>query len=329
MTIHTITEADHRPVEALRKACADVEGCPAVSPLGPVFGMMLEDIINQLGPHVAPQQANPTGEALVEVTKVYHEMYAGSLSTFFETNWFYFTDNGKMTFPRDRRGVELMMSFLKLLESANTDVAQHQDRLGKLELRVVWELARTAYYTVSPDASPAAQGVLPSWTDPLEARGRVQVVEALLDGEYLAKNPLTPPYRDNDAHRVRQFDFWYSLAELVCRRDDNHGPAATKMRQDCLARMRSLLDGRENRDVLYSIAVVREMSPRYASMDPSTAPQYINETDPRCRFLVASKFLTNEARSEGGSSNVIRRFSEIAVYAHISPGVCSQTALPA
>jgi hypothetical protein len=92
--------------------------------------------------------------------------------------------------------------------------------------------------------------------------------------------------------------------------------------------MRSLLDGRENRDVLYSIAVIREMTPKYACMDPNTMPQYLNETDPRCRFVVASKFITNEAQADGGSTNVIRRFSRIAVHAHINPGVCSQKAMP-
>jgi hypothetical protein len=215
-----------------------------------------------------------------------------------------------------------MASFLKALESSASST-QEQTRLENLETKIVWELAKAAY-TVSQIARPAPQAVLPSWNDPIEARNRVQVVEALLSGDYLPRNPLTPPYHDNDTHRVRQFDFWYATAELIRRRDEPNNLAATKIREDCLARMRSVLDGRENRDVLYSIAVVREMMPKYASMNQSTLPPHVNETDPKSRFVVASRFVTSEAQGEGGSSNVLRRFSKIAVHALINPGVCSK-----
>ncbi|KAL2212686.1 hypothetical protein CC79DRAFT_1393885 [Sarocladium strictum] len=290
--------------------------------------MRLDEIIAQLGPQAATQQISHTGDTFAEITKVYHEMYAGPLSAFFETNWFYFTENGKMTFPRDARAVQAMASFLKVLESSGSSTQDEVAVLDNSETSLVWELARTAYTPQQGARTPPKAAVLPSWTDPFEARSRVQVVEALLSGDTLAKNPLTPPYTDADAHRVRQFDFWYTLGELCRRPDDQNLAGATEFHEKCLARLRSLLDGRENRDVLYSIAVIRVMTPRYASEDGPTIPQYVNETDPKCRFLVATKFITSETQADWGSTNAIRRFCKIAVHAHIDPGSCQQKPTP-
>lgn len=289
--------------------------------------MRLDEIITRLGPQPEPQQISHTGDTFAEITKVYHEMYAGPLSAFFETNWFYFTENGKMTFPRDARAVQAMASFLKVLESSGSSTQEEVVVLDNSETSLVWELARTAY-TLQQGARPTPKAVLPSWTDPFEARSRVQVVEALLSGDTLLRNPLTPPYTDADAHRVRQFDFWYTLGELCRRPDDQHLQGATESHEKCLARLRSLLDGRENRDVLYSIAVIRVMTPRYASEEGKAIPQYVNETDPKCRFLIATKFVTSETRADWGSTNAIRRICKIAVHAQIDPGVCQQKTAP-
>ncbi len=88
--------------------------------------------------------------------------------------------------------------------------------------------------------------------------------------------------------------------------------------------MRNLLDGRENRDVLYSIAVLRDLSAR---MDPSlneqTAPSHFDELDPRSRLAVATRFIREEAASTGGTTNVIRRFAALAYRAFVRPGVNS------
>ncbi|KAH8180094.1 negative acting factor [Sarocladium implicatum] len=282
--------------------------------------MRIESVVDQLGPPLPSVQINDNGETLGEITKVYHEMYAGGLSAFFENNWFYFTDHGKMTFPRDTRLVNAMASFLKALETSAAHGISPEAYLENLETRVVWELARSAYL-VPQQSRASPQAVLPPWSDSYEARQRVQVVESLLGGEHLPSNPLTPPYQDKDPHRVRQFDFWYALGEFIRQRDDHSGADATKTREDCLARMRSLLDGRENRDVLYSIAVVREMTPKYAPVNISTSPQHMHETEPQNRFIVATKFVTAEAQAGGGTTNVSRKFCKIAAYAQISPGI--------
>lgn len=279
----------------------------------------IHEIIDLLGPPPPPQQVSHTEETFNEITKVYHEMYAPGLSAFMETTWYYFVENGKMSFPRDANLIEHMATFLKILEAVKANDHSQMAYSGVLETRIVWELACTAYHT--PDRPPQAIRVaMPPDGDPMEAKNRLRVVETLLCGEYLPVNPLALPLSDVDVHRTRQFDFWYSLAEFVRRRDSPDSPPAVKAREDALARMRHLLDGRENRDVLYSIAVVRELAPTYGPSYGANPP-HLDETDPKNRLIVASKFILDEAQVTGGTTNVVRRFSDIASRAFVNPAV--------
>ncbi|PHH67178.1 hypothetical protein CDD81_2947 [Ophiocordyceps australis] len=283
-------------------------------------GMKISEIIDSLGPPPPRQPCNCSDEMFNEITKVYHEMYAGGLGAFFESSWYYFTDNGQMNFPKDANLIEHMASFLKTLEAVKANDHTQMAYSGVLETRIVWELACTAYK--SPDRSNSTMRiVLPAEGDPTEVRNRLRVVEALLCGEYLPENPLAPPVADADQHRVRQFDFWYSLAEFVRKRDHPSSAESLKSRDEMLARMRHLLDGRENRDVLYSIAVVRELAPKYEAGYGSSVPQHLDESDPKNRLVVASRFILDEAQVTGGTTNVVRRFSDIAARAFVNPGV--------
>lgn len=296
-------------------ACADAPPPPPANK-----NMKIKDIIDLLGPPPPVQPVAHSADTFNEITKVYHEMYAGALSSFFETTWYYFAENGKMTFPRNANLVEQMAFFLRTLEAVKANDHAQMAYSGVLETRIVWELACTAY--VTPDRSNSALRLaLPPEGDAAEARNRLRVVETLLCGECLPANPLAPPVADHDQHRTRQFDFWYSLAEFVRSRDSPASPQAVKAREDMLSRMRHLLDGRENRDVLYSIAVVRELAPNFDAGLGAAVAQHLDETDPKSRLAVASKFILDEAQVTGGTTNVVRRFSDIAVRAFVNPGV--------
>ncbi|KAG5967490.1 hypothetical protein E4U57_000648 [Claviceps arundinis] len=281
--------------------------------------MKITEIIDLLGPPPPPRQITHTEDTFNEITKVYHEMYAGGLSAFLETNWYYFVENGKMSFPQDANLVEHMATFLNILEAVKANDHSQMAYSGVLETRIVWELACVAYQT--PDRTNQAMRMcMPPEGDATEARNRLRVVDTLLCGEYLEANPLAPPLPDADVHRTRQFDFWYSLAEFIRKRDNEDSPPAVQAREDALSRMRHLLDGRENRDVLYSIAVVRELAPSYGPSYGCT-PQHLDESDPKNRLAVASKFILDEAQIMGGTTNVVRRFSDIASRAFVNPAV--------
>lgn len=283
--------------------------------------MKIDAIIDMLGPASPPQAILHNDQTFREVTKVYHEMYAAGLAGFFETTWYYFAENGVMSFPHDHRLVELMASFLKILEAVKANDHTQMAHSGVLETKIVWELSRTAYQPPDKGSNNASRYGLPPEGDATEARGRLMVVEALLSGEYLQHNPLSPPVADADHHRSRQFDFWHNLADFVCQRENPDSPQAVRAREDNIGRMRLVLDGRENRDLLYSIAVTRELAPSYGPTYGTTLPQHVDETDPKSRLAVASRFILDESQVTGGTTNVVRRFSDIATRAFVNPGV--------
>lgn len=281
--------------------------------------MKVNEILDQMGPAPAVPENSTTSETFREIVKVYHEVYAPGLSAFFETNWYYFVDGGKMSFPKSSVLVGHLAAFLNVLQAVKAHDHPQMVYSGVLETRLVWELARIAAFM--PNKQNNAVEQLPLVADATEARNRLLVVETLLCGDYLDSNPLAPPVQDSDTHRVRQFDFWHVLAEYLRNREQPHGPRAVGEREECLARMRCLLDGRENRDLLYSMAVVRELAPAHDNHHNNTAPQHLDESDPKNRLAVASKFILDEAQVTGGTTNVVRRFSDIAVRAFVNPGI--------
>ncbi|TQV99750.1 C6 finger domain-containing protein [Cordyceps javanica] len=282
--------------------------------------MRIHQIIDSLGPTPTPPQVPASEETFSEITKVYHEMYATALAAFFETTWYYFAENGIMSFPKHPPLLEQMASFLKVLEAVKANDHTQMAYSGILETRIVWELACTAFQT--PERGNASIRVnLPPEGDSAEARSRLLVVDTLLCGEYLPNNPLSPPVADSDVQRTRQFDFWYNLADFIRHRDNPESPQAQQAREEVLGRMRRLLDARENRDVLYSIAVVRHLSPNFGPNYGTSVPQHLDETDPKNRLAVASKFIMDEAQVTGGTTNVVRRISDIACRAFVNPGV--------
>lgn len=132
--------------------------------------MTVEEIIAQLlGPLPSVQQISHTEETFNEIVKVYHEMYAHGLGAFFETGWYFFVENGKMTFPKEAALIEQMALFVKILESVQVNDHRQMLYSGALETSLVWELARTAYQTPE-NTNSAARIALPPDADPTEAR---------------------------------------------------------------------------------------------------------------------------------------------------------------
>ncbi len=82
------------------------------------------------------------------------------------------------------------------------------------------------------------------------------------------------------------------------------------------------MDGRENRDVLYSIAVLREYTAHWdASDSEQSVPSHLEESDCRSKLAVATRFIRDESTSTGGTTNVVRRFADLAYRAFVRPGV--------
>jgi len=212
--------------------------------------------------------------------------------------------------------VPLLDAFAALLQQFSKQAVKNVPEESRIafaaEGRCVWALANMTRGAVAELNGHTTHRTVPPNDDPVEAANRLNVFETLLTGRVAAGNSLTAPVPlSTDHHRLRELEFWHTLASFVTLNYEDSGPAATKAVDDNLAALRNLLDGRENRDVLYSIAVVRGLGQRVSEYTESDTPLHLDESDNKSKLLVAKKFIQDEA-SGNGTTNVIRRFCELA-----------------
>ncbi|PSR75990.1 hypothetical protein BD289DRAFT_463920 [Coniella lustricola] len=287
--------------------------------------MKIDDIVASFAAPLPDTGLMPTPQSVDELTKIYYELYVPGLCQFFETEWFNFKTEGHnpvTIFLHNRPLIALLGSFLVSLHTVNADPA-HTAYCANLEMRVVWALTKLAYVVPIGTNMPRDE-VLPD-DDASEIRNRVFVFETLLSGNELASNPLIPPPKYADAQRRKEFEFWYCLADFLVQQQQQQqqGPAAARQseyRQQLLYKMRTLLDGRENRDLLYSMVVIRHYSPDFEPGWENRVPDHLNEKDPLNQLHVAIQFVKAESAPVGGTTNVVRHLAFLAARALINPG---------
>ncbi|KAJ8127462.1 hypothetical protein O1611_g6175 [Lasiodiplodia mahajangana] len=293
-----------------------MERTPAYSGIS-VRKMKVQELV-AIGNAVPPSVDAPLSqERLLDVQDLYEQVYAPGLEKFFETDW-YLKSYGSNTLASSPRVQEVLAAFLDSLSTTTTNDVAGMAYSANLEFRVVWELAILVY---SVEYKVNLSHGLPATDDGNEARNRVAVFETLLSGDFLDHNPLRAPLENPDSslyHRNRELKFWHSLAEFLLIRDQPNVDM-TPRRDHILAQLRELLDGRENRDVLYSLTIIRAFTHRFPPDFESTLPPHLDESDPKSKLAVARKFIQDEARVTGGTTNVVRRFSELGVRAFIAP----------
>jgi len=272
----------------------------------------------------APSPADPTPtdvsqspNTLEEAKHLYYSIYAPGLENFLESKWFSVKGIQKLLADKsllDQFGT-LLLQFSKTTPSDQAQIAY----TASVEARVVWALACMvkAGAADAEGVKEEQKSVIPATDDAVEANHRLTIFEVLLTGKVAEGNPLTAPVPGSaDHHRLRELEFWYTLANFVCLSDED--PSSSKEVNETLGTLRNLLDGRENRDVLYSIAVIRAYAQRVPEYTPSGTPLHFDESDPRSKLLVAKKFISDEA-SGAGTTNVIRRLCELATRTWTTP----------
>jgi hypothetical protein len=294
--------------------------------------MKVDELIALGGAAPHALSSPPNEQAVDEIIRLYYEVYVPGLGLFFETQWFDFKNDNQpgvknpLSILRlNKRVLDTFASFLRAINDVKTTDPADMVYSGHLETCVVWELARLPYAAAygTPARPPSVS--LPPEDDPTEARYRLQVFETLLAGDTLSSNPLTPPPPPsaiNHANQIRanELEFWYRLAEYLLQAHSSPSQAHIAAREQCLSRMRSVLDGRENRDVIYSITVLREYTMQFdAAHTEQTAPAHLDELDPRSKLAVATRFIQDEA-AKTGTTNVVRRFADLAYRAYVRPG---------
>ncbi|KAK4227428.1 transcriptional regulatory protein moc3 [Podospora fimiseda] len=284
----------------------------------PAKTMKVDELVALAGTSFPPPGSSlPTPDLVDEMVKLYYEVYAPGLSLFFDTPWYNLPRDraasvlSTATLPNGQQLVSLFASFIQSISKIKGTDPSLMVESGHLETALVWALARLPLYA----------GIISAEGDVSEARGRLQVFETLVSGETLTHNPLAPPI-SNDLHPLKrsELEFWYHLAQYLLQ--SHSATSGGSIREHSLGTMRSLLDGRENRDVLYSIAVLREYTPLWdAASNEQCVAAHLEESDARCKLAVATRFMRDESTSTGGTTNVIRRFSDLACRAFVRPAV--------
>lgn len=296
-----------------------MERSPAYTGIS-VRKMTVQELV-ALGSAAPPPIDAPLSQGkLIEVHDLYEQVYAPGLEKFFESDW-YLKPYGPSALASNSRVQEVLAAFLQSLSTTTTNDVAGMSYSANLEFRVVWELATLVYSNYSNEYKVNLNHGLPPTDDGNEVRYRVAVFETLLAGDFLDRNPLRPPLENPDNsvyHRNRELRFWHSLAEFL-RVKDQPNMDVTPQRDLILAQLRELLDGRENRDVLYSLTVIRALTHKFPPDFESTLPPHLDESDPKSKLAVARKFILDEARVTGGTTNVVRRFAELGQRAFINP----------
>jgi len=295
--------------------------------------MKIDELVALGGALPPPPSSPPSPKTVEEIVRLYFEVYVPGLTMFFETSWYDLKSdqptavNPLRILRENTPVVNLFTSFLHTITDVKTTNPADMMYSGHLESCLVWALARTLPFASLSSSSRQTTGPFPADNDVAELCNRLFVFETLLSGETLQSNPLSPPpppSGDKNFNQVRanELDFWYHLAQYILQAHSPASPAGAGAREHCLARIRSVLDGRENRDVLYSIAVLREYAPQFdATLNEQTVPAHLDEMDPRSKLAVATRFIRDEAASTGGTTNVVRRFADLAYRAFVRPAV--------
>jgi len=302
------------------------QSCPAKK-------MKVDELI-ALGGAAPPTPTSPPSATLVdEITKLYYEIYVPGLTLFFESRWYSPSKdqsqcpspspspNSLLLLHQNKAVLNLFTSFLQnIIDIKSTDPAD-MVRSGHLETHLVWALARLPLSSLPRDVPPQ--------DDLLETTNRLHVFETLLSGDVLETNPLSSPtqavaHGDSDRSislRRNEFEFWHHLGQFLLKSHSSMSADGCSARERCLGQMRSLLDGRENRDVLYSIAVLREYTMHWdATVNEQTISSQLDESEPRSKLAVATRFIRNEASTDA-TTNVVRQFANLAYRAFVRPGV--------
>ncbi|KAI4592263.1 hypothetical protein KJ359_011322 [Pestalotiopsis sp. 9143b] len=282
--------------------------------------MRVDELVG-LGRSLPPEpKSMPDQAKMDEIRGLYYEIYAPGLEKFFETTWYTLESTSVQLITGPEPVVKRIAELLSLVGKADQHDETAMANSAHVEFRTVWDLACLPLGT-NPRINPPS--IIPPDDDSAEARNRVLVIDALLSGTILIENPLVRPPPTGDLRRVRELDFWYHLGEFCRVEPLGHPPNAVivSQRDQILNRIRTLLDGRENRDVLYSVAIMRALSSELPPDFEGTLPSHLDENDPKSKLAVARKFIQDESKVTGGTTNIVRRFSELAALAFINPGV--------
>lgn len=241
---------------------------------------------------------------LGEIQNYFRNDLAPGLDRLLETDWFTKSGLAKLLATRSLciEVAELLQHFMQLTGSNGAD-AEYRCRAS--EARTVWHLLSLC----RPDSESTAP---PSLIDLEGPDGRLEVLECLLTNRLLIEQNIKPHGDMQNWHRDRSEElmFWSALARFLAHSSDD--PNAVADTEKYLLQCRSMLNGRESRDVIYSLMVIRHLGSKTPGFPHSMHPESGGEGSSVNKVYIAHKFIADEAAYRG-TNHPIQRICDMAM----------------
>nr|POE47864.1 hypothetical protein CFP56_01192 [Quercus suber] len=245
-----------------------------------------------LSTHLAPATQQ-------EINDFFTHHYAGGLDRLLETDWYGL--NGLVYMNHDPTLQDFVVQCVERFKVRHDDPTNANRPIPSLEARLVWQLACMPRRALDPSI-------------PTSLLHRLDIVEHLLTGGFLdARTLAAPPPTAGPKEQLYEQLYWYDLGRFTAARDDGSDTGAQEEIDDTLGRLRGYLGRLENRDVLYSIAIVRHIGGRMPDFHPqkhlvATSNDADDDTN---KLKVAQTHVQNE--DQRGLTQVIQRICGMAI----------------
>lgn len=285
----------------------------------------IEDLLCINGfPPPPPTPSQPIPEPVKEQMKqIWSTVYAPGIDKFLETTWY--VSRGEPYLLADQRLCEQFVSLIYRFQAIPQNDPNYPLYLSatySLEAKVIWQMISMCRTAASPSKSESVPEAGADEEDVKnglrDAVRRMETFEALVTGEYLSSDNApssTEEAKSNgtalgDQLKTREIQFWNLIHTFLTIRDDE--ASAAREIDDTISSARSLLDSRENRDVIYSIMIARHIGARIAEF-PDNLPQPTSneEADNKNKLHVAKRFIEGEAMGKG-TNQVVQRLCGMA-----------------
>lgn len=289
----------------------------------------VEELFSIRGQICQPLEPLTGTPARIEDIKMLFLSYANGIDQLLECKWF-----ETKALPYLLANNHLLAQYASLLDGFTHPQVEETPFLSALEsreARIIWEtmgLCRHAQaQTPTSDSDPLTT------KDPelLSAVKRLSILEALITGATLPHNPVgVDVYPDADPSirhtalsgqiKGREMQFWEAIGRYLVIQSDH--PEHDKTRDHAVMWTRTLLDSLENRDIIYSILVVRHV----CKFQPYKLKPLVGSTDEKdtaAKLFVALKFIEEENMGRA-TNQVVKRITGMVLayweHAHYTCG---------
>ena len=260
--------------------------------------------------------------ALDAVKSLYTSAYAAALDRFFETRWF--TTRAISHIVNDTLLCEMYATLLQRMSLPMTMPQSFRENAitQSLEAHVLWStMLLCRQVSAIANSTTGANNYIEVNEGVHDAAKRLHIFETLITNQYLDSEPLpeinTTGARNghmlDDQLKQREREFWRLISRFLTLHDDE--AASANEIDDTLASIRHFLDSRENRDVIYSIAISRHIGQRMAEGGKgleNVGEVTNDENDPRAKLQVARTFVQTESGGKG-TTQVVQRICGMAI----------------